>query len=90
MRRIIISICLANHTLYTGPFLSHSLVEVTVPAEEASQEAKVDATINNGRVMKRLGCDCLKKRSPHVKTLPPHVEQGLCTLRRQCYDANVI
>ena len=43
---------------YTGPFLSHSLVEVTVPAEETSQEVKhtkVDATTNTGGVMKLLG-----------------------------------
>ena len=40
---------LASHTLHAGPFLSHSLVKVTVPAEEVSQElkhTKVDATIN--------------------------------------------
>ena len=58
---------LASHTLHAGPLLSHSLVEVTVPAEEASQEvkhAKLDATINAGGVMKRLDCDGLKKRSP--------------------------
>ena len=46
---------LASHTLHTRPFLSLSLVKVTVPAEEASQEvkqAKFDATINAGGVMK--------------------------------------
>ena len=54
-------------------------------AEETSQEIKhamSDATINTGGVMKRLGCNCLKKRSPHVKTLPPHAEQSLHTPKR--------
>ena len=53
--------------------------------EEASQEvnhAKVDATINTGGIMKQLGCDGLKKRSLHVKTVPPHAEQSLHTPRR--------
>ena len=39
-------------------------LEVTVPAEEASQEvnhAKIDATINTSGVLKRLGCDSLEK-----------------------------
>ena len=53
-------------------------------SEEASQEvnhAEIDATINTSGVMKRLGCDSLEKGSPHVKTLPPHAEQGLRTPR---------
>ena len=77
-RRIYYS--LASHTLHAGPFLSHGLVEVTVPTEEASQEvihAKIDATINTSGVMKRLGCESLEKRSPYVKTLSPHAEQCL-------------
>ena len=52
-----------------------------MPAEEASQEVnytKIDATII--RAMERLGCDGLKKRSPHTKMLLPHVEQSLRTL----------
>ena len=48
----------------------------------AFNHAKIDATINTGGVMKWLGCDGLKNRSPHVKTLPPHAEQSLRMLRR--------
>ena len=62
-----------------------------MPAKEASQEvnhAKKDATINTSGVMKQLGCDSLKKRSPHVKTLPPHAEQGLRTPRSPTYNNN--
>ena len=65
----------------------------------ASQEikhAKIDATINTGRVMKRLGCDGFKKEVSvhqdatsacgaefrHAEKAPPHAEQGFRTLRR--------
>ena len=62
-------------------------------SEEASQEvnhAKIDATINTSGVMKRLGCDSLEKGSPHVKTLPPHAEQGLRTPRSAPPHAEVV
>ena len=58
------------------------VLSVHIPSQEI-KHAKIDALLTLvARVMKRLGCDDLKKRSLYVKTLPPHVKQSLCTPKR--------